>query len=621
MLRERLQLNNWPIRNKLIVHFLLISILPSLCITILLSWAVSNVLEKQANSQTLQLIGHVNKSLDAHAANIQNISYFISMNPEIQSFLNDGHVSITKDEDRYRVFKFLQGFSTLYPEIAGIMIVSSDGQYLSNEMYARGDSNLTEEYWYKEAVKEKGIFKMIGRPYNRNVTTHVNYKENELVSVVRSIQDPYTGRNKGVVLIDLKLRVIAETVRDVKLGKWGYLVVIDEHGDPIYAPSGQTLMDGELYRELVSSNSGILSREVNGQKLQFIYQASSFTNWTTVGIFPLQDTLQAIKDMNLYLVLFVFVVCMLGITASYFLANSISRPISQLASVMRKVEEGNMSIRINGERADEIGLLGRSFNKMLAQIKRLIHQVEKEQRKKREAELRSLQAHIQPHFLYNTLDTIQWLARKDGAKEATEMVEALSKLFRMGLSQGQELIPLEDELDHISSYLKIQKTRYKDKLNYTIEVEEQARGHIVLKLILQPIVENAIYHGIKERRGPGQLHIKVGVADGSLMLHIEDDGAGMSEERLDALQQALASAASSQELVESAELTLNGNRSGYGLRNVQERIQLSFSKHYGLTVQSKVCSGTVVTIRHPIVKAQGRDSNERSGNMEHHYRR
>lgn len=619
MLRERLQLNNWPIRNKLIVHFLLISILPSLCITILLSWAVSNVLEKQANTQTLQLIGNVNKSLDAHAANIQNISYFISMNPEIQTFLNEGHVSITKDEDRYRVFKFLQGFSTLYPEIAGIMIVSSDGQYLSNEMYARGDSSLTEEYWYKEAVKEKGIFKMIGRPYNRNVTTHVNYKENELVSVVRSIQDPYTGRNKGVVLIDLKLRVIAETVRDVKLGKWGYLVVIDEHGDPIYTPSQQSLVDGVLYRELVSSTSGILSHEVNGQKLQFIYQKSSFTNWTTVGIFPLQDTLQAIKDMNLYLVLFVFVVCMLGITASYFLANSISRPISQLASVMRKVEEGNMSIRINGERSDEIGLLGRSFNTMLAQIKRLIHQVEKEQRKKREAELRSLQAHIQPHFLYNTLDTIQWLARKDGAKEATEMVEALSKLFRMGLSKGQELIALEDELDHISSYLKIQKTRYKDKLNYSIAVDDEARGLTVLKLILQPIVENAIYHGIKERRGPGQLLIKVSLSDGSLMFHIEDDGAGMSEERLHDLQQALATTTASQELMHSAELTLNGNRSGYGLRNVQERIQLSFSKHYGISVESKVGNGTVVTIRHPIVKAQGRESNERS--MEHHYRR
>lgn len=608
MLRERLQLNNWPIRNKLIVHFLLISILPSLCITFLFSLTVSNMLEKQANSQTLQLIGNVNKSLDAHAANIQNVSYFVAMNPEVQAFLNEGHLSITKDEDRYRVFKFLQGFTTLYSEIAGIMVVSSDGHYLSNEMYARGDSDLTKEYWYREAVAAKGIFKMIGRPVDRNVTSHANYKDNELVSVVRAIQDPDTGMNKGVVIIDLKLRSIAETVRDVKLGKRGYLAVIDENGETIYAPGHAIPIDKTLFAAMSANASNMLSHDINGEKLQFIYQKSSFTNWTTVGVFPLQDILQEIKDINLYLVLFVFVVCMLGITASYFLSNSISRPISQLASVVRKVEEGNMSLRMSGERSDEIGLLGRSFNKMLIQINRLLSQVELEQRKKREAELRSLQAHIQPHFLYNTLDTIQWLARKDGAKEATEMVEALSKLFRLGLSKGQELIPLEDELDHIGNYLKIQKTRYKDKLNYSVHIEDKCRSLVVLKLILQPIVENAIYHGIKERRGPGFIGIRVALQGGYLVLSIEDDGAGMTEERLRQLNQALMLPFDYQEeAMGSPELTLNGSRFGYGLRNVQERMQLGFGMAYGISVESRAGFGTTVTLRHPILKAQGRD--------------
>jgi two-component system, sensor histidine kinase YesM len=608
MLRERLQLNNWPIRNKLIVHFLLISILPSLCITFLFSLTVSNMLEKQANQQTLQLIGNVNKSLDAHTANIQNVSYFVAMNPEVQTFLSEGHLSITRDEDRYRVFKFLQGFTTLYSEIAGIMVVSADGHYLSNEMYARGNSNLTEEYWYREAVAAKGIFKMIGRPVNRNVITHANYKENELISVVRAIQDPETGTNKGVVIIDLKLRAIAETVRDVKLGKRGYLVVIDEQGNSIYAPGHAVTIGKPLSESMASNASNMLAREVNGEKLQFIYQKSSFTNWTIVGVFPLQDMLQEIKDINLYLVLFVFVVCMLGITASYFLSNSISRPITQLASVVRKVEEGNMSLRMSGERSDEIGLLGRSFNKMLIQINRLLSQVELEQRKKREAELRSLQAHIQPHFLYNTLDTIQWLARKDGAREATEMVEALSKLFRLGLSKGQELIPLEDELDHIGNYLKIQKTRYKDKLNYSIHMDDNCRNLTVLKLILQPVVENAIYHGIKERRGPGFIGIRVTLLGGYLMLVIEDDGAGMTDEKLQHLRQSLVLPLDDrEESIGSEELTLNGSRIGYGLRNVQERMQLGFGIAYGISVESAAGSGSTVTLRHPVLKARGRD--------------
>lgn len=605
------QLNNWSIRYKLIVHFLLISILPSLCIGILIAWAVGGVIEKQVNSHTAQLIGNVNKSLDFYAGNIQNISYFISMNPEIQSFLKNGASALDEDDERYRTSKFLQGFTTLYSEVAGIMVVGANGEYFSNEMYARSDRSLTEEQWYQEAVQAKGIFKMIGHPSNRNVITHANYKDSEVVSVVRAIQDPETQRTEGVVLIDLKLRVIAETVRDVRLGKSGYLMVIDDKGDKIYAPRN-SVVDGIDFEMIAQQTSGTFSNTEDGDSLQFIYQKSPFTNWTTVGVFAVQDSVQEIKEINLYLVSFVFVVCMLGIAASYYLSHSISRPITQLASFMRKVEEGNMNIRIAGERRDEVGMLGRSFNKMLAQMTRLLTQVGEEQRLKREAELRSLQAHIQPHFLYNTLDTIQWLARKDGAHEATEMVESLSKLFRIGLSKGQEMIPLTDEYEHIRSYLKIQKTRYRDKLNYTIDIDDSCRNMVVLKVILQPVVENAIYHGIKERRGPGMIGIRANTSGGVLNLIVEDNGAGMSVERLTELRAALDSYIDvTQEdgvIRPSGELSRNGAAAGYGLRNVQERIRLSFGEPYGLIIESKEKGGTTVTIRHPVILGKGRNA-------------
>lgn len=568
------------------------------------------MLEKQATTQTLQLIGNVSKSLDAQGANIQNISYFISMNPDIQTFLNDGHISIEQDEDRYRLFRFLQGFTTLYSEIAGIMVVRADGHYVSNDMYARTERNLTEEYWYHEAMAAQGLYKMIGHPSVRNVTTHVNYKESEIVSVVRAIQDPDTQMTKGVVLIDLKLRVIAEMLGDVKLGKSGYLIVIDDNGDLIYTPSNKITLDPSLFEsQLEQPASGNFAMSSNGENYQILYQTSSFTNWTTLGVFPKRDTLQAIKDINLYLVLFLFVVCMLGITASYYLSYSISKPISHLASSMRKVEQGNMNIRFSGKRQDEVGHLGNSFNMMLLQIKKLLGQVEAEQRKKREAELRSLQAHIQPHFLYNTLDTIQWLARKDGAREATEMVEALSKLFRMGLSKGQEIVPMNDEFEHITSYLIIQKTRYKDKLNYSIMIDEQCKGLYVMKLILQPIVENAIYHGIKQRRGSGNIHIRAMLSHGFLKIIVEDDGAGMHQERLLQLRQSLHyDTEQPRAQVPLIELSQNGQMFGYGLRNVQERLQLSFGELYGLTIESAFHKGTIVTISHPILRAEGRQA-------------
>lgn len=610
MFSKWLQMNNWPIRDKLIIHFLLISIIPSLCITIFVSWTVSNILEKQSNTHLLQLIGNVSKSLDVQAASIQNISYFISMNPDVQLFLDEGSEMLQEDEERVRLHRFLQSFSTLYSEIAGIIVVRYDGQYLSNDMYARSDKNLAEEYWYHEAIAARGIYKMIGHPVDRNVTTHVNYKDSEIVSVVRAIQDPESGKTKGVVLIDLKLRVIAEMLGDVKLGKSGYLLVVDEKGDAIYEPSHAYSFVPSNYEQWQQQTSGSFNLEMNQEDHHILYHTSTFTNWTTVGVFPMRDTLQAIKEVNKYLILFFFLLCVLGMTASIYLSTSISRPIRKLATMMHKVEEGNMNIPLLGDRSDEVGALGNSFHKMIQQIKKLLKQVEEEQLKKREAELRSLQAHIQPHFLYNTLDTIQWLTRKEGANEATEMVAALSKLFRIGLSKGNEMIPLVDEIDHITSYLIIQKMRYKEKLNYSIEVEEQCKRLYVMKIIVQPIVENAIYHGIKERRGTGNITIRIGVTQGLLKIVITDDGKGMDEARLFSLRQALSIENLKREyMIATPNLSRGGELVGYGLRNVQERIQLSFGALYGITIESTIHVGTIVTITHPILTQKGSEQN------------
>lgn len=596
------QFENWSIRDKLILHILLISIVPALCLGLLISWVTSNTIEEQVNGQTSELIGNVNKSLDNHASNMQNVSYLISFNPQIEHFLKEGSSSFTEEKERYNTLKFLQGFTTLHSEIAGIMIVNNKGEYISNEMYARSARNLTEENWYKEAVVAKGIFKLIGHPVRRNVTSHANYKDEEVVSFVRAVLDPETQEVQGVILIDFKSRLIAEVVRDVRLGKNGYLMVIDDKGDLLYAPKNSIADQLDVTR-ILNEYSGDFAQKVGHEPLQFIFQKSSFTAWTTVGVFPMQDSVQGVRKINLYIGTFVLLVSILGIAASYYLSYSISHPITQLSSFMQQVQNGNMDIKYNGKRQDEIGLLGNSFNQMLARIRQLLFQVKEEQRLKREAELKSLQAHIQPHFLYNTLDTIQWLARKDGAYEATEVVESLSRLFRIGLSRGKEMIPLSNEMEHIRSYLSIQKTRYKDKLNYEIDSQPELMNLFVLKLILQPIVENAIYHGIKERRGPGFISITARKADGMIVFTIEDNGAGMSEEKLELLRRQLEQSGSTDRKGQSQEESkVKGVvPKSYGLRNVHERIRLSYGPPYGISITSREKEGTTVTIRHPII--------------------
>lgn len=194
---KRFRMNNLPIRYKLIIHFLLISILPSIGLGFLVNLTVERIIEKQVNENTLQLIGKVNRSLEFYVSNMQNITYFISFNPDIRSFLEQDDAITENEQQRYEIRKFLQGFTTLYSEVAGILVVNHDGEYVSNEMYALSTKDLTRESWYVEAVENKGIFTIIGHPEGRNVTTHVNYEDDEVVSVVAGHSGPGNAKSEG----------------------------------------------------------------------------------------------------------------------------------------------------------------------------------------------------------------------------------------------------------------------------------------------------------------------------------------------------------------------------------------------------------------------------------------
>ncbi len=593
MIHRAFKLNNFPIRHKIIALLLIISILPSIGLGSLTGYTVERIIDKQETEHTLQLIDQVNKKLESYASNMQNISYLLSMDPEIKEFLTEQNSAFTEDED-YSIRQFMQGLSTLYPEVASILVVNSQGDYISNDLYTRGSKDLTKESWYKEAVENEGIVKIIGHPKDRSLASHVNYKNSEVVTVVRAIIEPETQKVLGVVLIDLKLRVIAEATKNVKLGKSGYLMVIDEEGEQIYAPANPLI--NEVPKRLVNvEDSGFFSEEIDGDKLQFIYQKQPFTNWTTVGIFSSNESVVEVRTIHLFVICFVFLVVLFGVTASYYLSNSMSQPIVQLMSFMKKVESGNLDIRYKGDREDEIGMLGRSFNLMIIKINELLKLTERQERQKREAELRSLQAHIKPHFLYNTLDTISWMARKQGAVDVAEVVASLSKLFRIGLNKGNDIILFSEEIEHIKSYLNIQKARYRDKLNYTLEIDPKTNDFMIVKLILQPIVENAIYHGIKERKGPGHIHIEAQVSNNTFVITVKDDGKGIESDRLQLLRQKLNNVDTENKQGAVADF-------GYGMMNVQSRLKLTYGEAYGISIDSEIANGTTVKIVLPIEK-------------------
>ncbi|MGP4040045.1 cache domain-containing sensor histidine kinase [Gracilibacillus sp. D59] len=588
------QINNIPIRYKLISHFLLISILPIFCLALLISWTVERVMEEQVNDNTLQLIDKVNESFEFYTSNLQSYTYMISNNQDVEQFLagNESGPNAVSD-NKYDIQRYLRNFTTVSPEVAGIMVVNDKGDYVSNELYAPSIIDLTETSWYQEAIENNGIFKIIGRPDGRRLHSIVDYTNDDVVTVVRAVIDPFTEQVHGVVMIDLKLRVIAETVKDITLGKSGYLMVIDDSGQNIYQPN-QPIVSKIPLNWISKQQSGDFSKTIKGEKIQFIYQRSPFANWVTVGVFPAEETIFGLREINFYLVMFIFIIMFFGIPVSYFLSHSISKPIVQLVSFMKKAEGGDFNVRYEEKRFDEIGLLGRSFNTMLTKLNDLLHLTERQERQKRDAEFRSLQANINPHFLYNTLDTIQWMARKQKANDVAEVVESLAKLFRIGLSKGRDVISLSEEIDHIESYLKIQKTRYREKLHYQIKVDASIKQNAILKFILQPIIENAIYHGIKERRGAGHINIEAKPWGQDLLIQVSDDGKGMTPQQLSDMKEALAESVT---LTENSEETRN--KKGYGMLNVQARIRLTHGSGYGMTIDSQENIGTTVTILLP----------------------
>lgn len=256
---------------------------------------------------------------------------------------------------------------------------------------------------------------------------------------------------------------------------------------------------------------------------------------------------------------------------------------------MKIAEEGQLEVKFNREYEydDEIGHLGRRFNKMIEALKNLINLVNIEQQKKKEAELEILRAQIKPHFLYNTLDTIHWLIKENSNLEAGIVLKALTTLFRISLSKGKEQIEIKEELKHVESYITIQKVRYGEKFDYEINCSRDIRELKITKLILQPIVENALYHGIKEKRGKGFIKINIIKEDDVILLSVIDNGKGISESETDRLNKVL-----------SKDIE-KGNE--YGLVNVNEKIKLTYGNQYGVIIESKEGEGTKVIIKHPMI--------------------
>ena len=334
--------------------------------------------------------------------------------------------------------------------------------------------------------------------------------------------------------------------------------------------------------EKLDNNIYILTELIQDDIQYYIYYQTRYMDKVT-------DTLQdQIRRFMVVCSVLIGVLIIVVAVSAVMIVSGIIQPISQLNQATEKIAQGDFNARAQADSEDEVAELAVSFNKMAGSMQSLIDKVKEDERKMRKADLRLLQEQIQPHFLYNTLDTIVWLIESNEPDEAVTMVVTLSDFFREILSKGKEFISIKEEEKHISSYLQIQEMRYRDILEYDIQLDQVIYKYQILKLTLQPVVENALYHGIKYKRDKGCIHIH-GEKEGDIIrLTVRDDGVGMDEEELEQLRQQI-------------EKPCQETEKGFGLANVNERIHMYFGPEYGMKIQSQKGKGTTVEIVIPAI--------------------
>ncbi|MEK5025529.1 sensor histidine kinase [Paenibacillus sp. FSL M7-1046] len=383
----------------------------------------------------------------------------------------------------------------------------------------------------------------------------------------------------GIVLINLRESYFLEIMENVKISPGGTLMLISPEGE-LYSKTldAEYELSGETINALRngSQDSGSLTADSKaGRKMAIAYNTLPLNHWVLAAVVPEKDILEGatrIKYISLVLILFILIVF---IVAAAVVARNLSNPLRYLSKQVKRFERGDLGVSFELDQHNEIGVLARGLSGLVASVAQLLETVRSEQEKKRQIELQAMQAQIQPHFLYNTLSSIKHLIDMNERQRASTMVSALTSYFRISISKGREIIPVREEMEHVRSYLMILNIRYSQEFDFEIKVEDELLELPILKLTLQPLVENAIYHGIKNKHGHGFLSISGRREGDYAVFKVYDNGHGISRDKLSQLRASLES-----ETVGHEAIT-------YGLWNAHRRIVLHFGSRYGLKLDSE----------------------------------
>ena len=573
---------NRSIRNSIFIYFTITSLVAVLLIVISIYSRLSSQLYDTVKQENVSLVNRVDSSMEVYLRNIMKLSDTI-----YYGIIKNTNLSEDSIGEKLTLL-----YNNNKEQVSNIALISKEGEPISVVPAARFRKNFKaeDEEWFVNALnKTENIHFTL--PHVQNMFEKGDNSYNWVISMSRAVEITVGGSTEqAVLLIEMAYQGLEEVLDEVTLGNGGYIYLMDSKGDIIWHPKFELIASGRVKENnLVAAGYDDGSREevFNGTRQTVVTKTVGYTGWKLVGVIKGTGISLNMLKTRLFIVFVILLIIFIVILINSYISFRVTNPIRELEKSVKELEEGNLDADIYMGGSYEVQHLGKSVQDMKFRIKGLMQDIVNEHEEKRKSEFDSLQAQINPHFLYNTLDIIVWQIENEKQSEAVHTVTALARFFRLSLGKGKNIVTVKDEIDHVKNYLMIQHMRFKNKFDYEFDIAEDVLELPSLKLMLQPLVENAIYHGMEFMDGDGLIMVKAWREEDELYLSVADNGLGMTEDKVEMILTGKSSSG-------------NGRGSGIGVKNVNERIKLYFGEAYGLSIDSEPDEGTKVTIHLPV---------------------
>jgi two-component system sensor histidine kinase YesM len=581
------------IQTSMILAFAVLIVFTIVILGVFSYYTVGESLTRNTKDNTFQVVGQLNRVIEDYISYMDDIALVVTGAGDVRAYVEAPSRGAREGTQalRQRISGLLQSIMSVRKDIESIFLALDDGTVITADPAAELNPavDARSQEWYGNA----SLNTVSASLSSAHVQNLMKDRYPWVISLSRELRDTRSNRRRGALLVDLNYGIIEKLCSSIQLGKSGYVFIVNAQGDIVYHPRQQLIYSNlktELIPEAMRAENGALTALVDGREVLYTVKTSSYTGWTIVGVSYVNELFSNRSQLEYYFVMIGLLCFVTAAIISLYISQRISRPIQSLRGLMQEVERGNFDIDIRVNAANEVADLARDCDIAVKKVRDLMRQIKEEHELKQKQELKALQAQINPHFLYNTLDSIIWMIECGQNDEAVLMTSTLARFFRLGISRGMEIITVKDEIEHLSCYLAIQKMRYKDTLDYRIDVDPTMHPYRSLKLMLQPIVENAIYHGLKNREGTGMISVTGRVDDGKLVFSVCDNGVGMSEEELRRIE---------------TEGGSSKGTGGVGIRNVRDRMQLYFGSNSSVIYDSRENIGTTVTLVLPAIRQEG----------------